>query len=222
MACTKCNSCADAGCLQIVYPDCIVTKVAYPCIGVGAGVTGTALFAAINSAICALQQAGSAPTSCPTWTAVTSFVDPIQNLTWSTASGSVTGFSSTTLCKAGLRGTLKATVPIGSPLTLVASQLFVITDIASRPKTGKVLSVNVSVESDGKTWVRLFLPGQLLVQSTGEVILSFSNFNPYIAIPGCGSCPGDGEIAKVVKYFVGGTTLTFTVSLDGVSYDIAN
>src|SRR5688572_8697218 len=57
MACNNCNNCNDNGCLKIVYPECIVTKVAYPCIGVAAGVTGTALFTGIDGAICGLLSA---------------------------------------------------------------------------------------------------------------------------------------------------------------------
>jgi len=55
MACKTCNSCTDLGCKNIVYPECIVTKVAYPCINVAAGKTGTVLFNAIDTAICTLK-----------------------------------------------------------------------------------------------------------------------------------------------------------------------
>lgn len=56
MACGKnCNKCTDNGCKDIVYPDCILTKIAYPCIGIGAGKTGSVLFSAINSRLCELQ-----------------------------------------------------------------------------------------------------------------------------------------------------------------------
>lgn len=54
MACKKCNSCEDLGCAPLVYPKCILTEVAYPCIGVAAGVTGTALLTAINSKFCSI------------------------------------------------------------------------------------------------------------------------------------------------------------------------
>lgn len=54
MSCKKCNDCEDNGCAPLVYPDCILTKIAYPCIGVSAGKTGTVLFAGIESSICGL------------------------------------------------------------------------------------------------------------------------------------------------------------------------
>lgn len=49
-----CNKC-DSGCLNIVYPNCILTTAAYPCLGLAAGKTGTALFSAIDSALCTLN-----------------------------------------------------------------------------------------------------------------------------------------------------------------------
>lgn len=49
------GNCNDNGCKDIVYPDCILTKIAYPCIGIGAGKTGSVLFSAINSKLCELQ-----------------------------------------------------------------------------------------------------------------------------------------------------------------------
>ena len=54
MACKDCNDCQDLGCAPLVYPKCILTEVAYPCIGVAAGVTGTVLFAAINTKFCGI------------------------------------------------------------------------------------------------------------------------------------------------------------------------
>ena len=54
MACNKCNPCTDLGCKNIVYPECIITKIAYPCIGTTAGKTGADVFAAIDSALCSL------------------------------------------------------------------------------------------------------------------------------------------------------------------------
>jgi hypothetical protein len=51
--CNTCNPCTTLGCIDIVYPDCILTKIEYPCLGVAAGVTGTVLFAAIEAAVCA-------------------------------------------------------------------------------------------------------------------------------------------------------------------------
>lgn len=51
----NCNGCNDKGCLNFVYPECILTKDKYPCIGVAGGVSGTTLFAAIDAAICTLQ-----------------------------------------------------------------------------------------------------------------------------------------------------------------------
>jgi hypothetical protein len=66
MACTKCKknpcgACTCKGCLDIVYPKCILTESAYLCIGVSSGVTGSVLFGAIDAAICALQDSsGSA------------------------------------------------------------------------------------------------------------------------------------------------------------------
>lgn len=55
MACKACNDCNDLGCKQIVYPECIVTKSGYSCIGTAPGVTGAVLFAAINASICTLN-----------------------------------------------------------------------------------------------------------------------------------------------------------------------
>jgi len=60
MAC-KCNNCSDVGCKNIVYPECIITKVAYPCIGTTAGKTGADVFAAINSALCSLGNNSCTP-----------------------------------------------------------------------------------------------------------------------------------------------------------------
>lgn len=59
-----CNSCTDVGCKDIVYPKCILTETAYTCIGVGAGKTGSALFAAIDSALCTLQNKSTIVEGC--------------------------------------------------------------------------------------------------------------------------------------------------------------
>lgn len=51
--CNTCNPCTTLGCIDIVYPECILTKIEYPCLDVPAGSTGTVLFAAIEAAVCA-------------------------------------------------------------------------------------------------------------------------------------------------------------------------
>lgn len=50
-----CNKCKDNGCLSLVYPQCIITTTAYPCLGVPASKTGLDLFSAIEASICNLN-----------------------------------------------------------------------------------------------------------------------------------------------------------------------
>lgn len=50
MACKKCNNCNDNGCKDIVYPECLITKTTYSCLGVPAGSTGADVFNALEAA----------------------------------------------------------------------------------------------------------------------------------------------------------------------------
>lgn len=51
MACKNCKDCNDNGCTPIVYPDCIITKKKYPCLGLNkVGMTGAQFFDAVELA----------------------------------------------------------------------------------------------------------------------------------------------------------------------------
>lgn len=50
--CDRCNSCRDTGCLKFISPRCILTEVAYSCLGVAAGKTLTEFLAAVEE-LCA-------------------------------------------------------------------------------------------------------------------------------------------------------------------------
>jgi hypothetical protein len=78
MACKNCNDCKDAGCLALSSEDCVLTKSAYKCLGVAAGVPISNVFVAINSALCSLGRNACTPVSAVTGQ-TTSIVVPNPN-----------------------------------------------------------------------------------------------------------------------------------------------
>lgn len=87
-----CNSCNDLGCKDIVYPKCILTDTAYPCIGIGAGKTGSVLFAAIDSALCTLKNKNVIVAGC------TQTLDSGDYITITSTPTTVSGVTTYTVC----------------------------------------------------------------------------------------------------------------------------
>ncbi len=167
---------------------------------------------AVNDAICDLQE-GVIP--CPEWNDVT-LVDPLMELVWT--SNSPTQYADPLNCVVRLRGVMETTIPV--PLfTAVVSQLYVIPAGPSRPAIQKVLSANIVVNSDDE-FTALYVPGFVIVNTTGEVQIGFTNFNPIVArLSTCPDCPGGDNVAKAEAYFANATTLTFFITLDGLTFE---
>lgn len=181
----------------------------------------------INKAIDKLCSQGSGAV-CSSWTnGVLS--DPIMGLTWVTGNAnpptppsppSFAGFASAVGCRGALRGAVKTTVPASVVYTAVNSQLFVISDPAARPLIDKAISTVAVINSDTQ-FTALYLPAIVIIRTTGEVQIAFTNFNPRVPTPsGCVPCAGPEEMATLQNYFAGANSLIFYVTLDGVTYDI--
>jgi hypothetical protein len=210
MACKKCNSCTDTGCLKFVPSDCVQMSKAYPCLDLDKTDLLTKAFDRVE-ALCNNAEEGL---PCNTYTTAT-LVDPQQDLVWAGHFGTVPQYSDKLNCKVTLRGQCQADI---ISVSAVDCQLFVL-PAAQRPAIQKIIPTVVQVHDGGVT-ASLFVGAVIIIKTSGAVDLVMNNFNPIVAVAsGCADCAADVPVASYTNYFGDTDHIYAIVSLDGIVFD---
>lgn len=215
---TQCNDpCPqDIACEDIIPSNCVFySGVNLQCSGIVYGDILTNALQKIEQKLCNVSE------KCFTWQTVDfdNIIDPLQGLEWRHADNSEVKYSTNTVsCQAGFQGVCTATIPASG--LQVFSELFII-PANIRPVADRLLSTNVNIINQQQS-ISAIIPANIyIVAATGQVIVSFLNYNPLIPIPsGCAECAQDVPVASYRSYFNDALVLSATVSLDNLYYEI--